>query len=76
VRNGSLNDAVGWQRSFTKRGEARVSCRRWARRFASSKRDSTFGFWPARRSVSPTEAGERLLRTLGPRFEEIDAVHS
>jgi DNA-binding transcriptional LysR family regulator len=25
------------------------------------------------RSVSPTEAGERLLRTLAPRFEEIDA---
>ena len=24
------------------------------------------------RSVSPTEAGERLLRTLGPRFEEIE----
>src|SRR5882724_9226131 len=25
------------------------------------------------RSVSPTEAGERLLRAIGPRFEEIDA---
>ena len=25
------------------------------------------------RSVSPTEAGERLLRTLAPRFEEIEA---
>ncbi len=25
------------------------------------------------RSVSPTEAGEHLLQTLGPRFEEIDA---
>src|SRR6266581_7857267 len=25
------------------------------------------------RSVAPTEAGERLLLTLGPRFEEIDA---
>lgn len=25
------------------------------------------------RSVAPTEAGERLLQTLGPRFEEIDA---
>ena len=25
------------------------------------------------RSVSPTEAGERLLQTIGPRFEEIDA---
>src|SRR5215218_7850008 len=25
------------------------------------------------RSVSPTEAGERLLSTLGPRFEEIEA---
>ena len=25
------------------------------------------------RSVSPTQAGERLLQTLGPRFEEIEA---
>ena len=25
------------------------------------------------RSVAPTEVGERLLRTVGPRFEEIDA---
>src|SRR6202046_5674204 len=25
------------------------------------------------RRVSPTEAGERLLRAIGPRFEEIDA---
>src|SRR5438067_9005677 len=25
------------------------------------------------RSVSPTEAGERLLRSVGPRIEEIDA---
>src|SRR6266566_2613635 len=24
------------------------------------------------RSVAPTEAGERLLRTIGPRFEEIE----
>jgi DNA-binding transcriptional LysR family regulator len=26
------------------------------------------------RSVAPTEAGERLLRSVGPRFEEIDAA--
>src|SRR3954465_9156139 len=26
------------------------------------------------RSVAPTEAGERLLRTLGPALEEIDAT--
>src|SRR5918993_2828158 len=25
------------------------------------------------RSVAPTEAGERLLRTIGPRLEEIEA---
>src|SRR5436309_7597000 len=25
------------------------------------------------RSVSPTEAGERLLQTVGPRFDEIEA---
>lgn len=28
------------------------------------------------RSVSPTEAGERLLRSVGPRFDEIDAALS
>src|SRR5439155_11556521 len=26
------------------------------------------------RSVSPTQAGERLLTTVGPRFEEIEAA--
>src|SRR5947208_12360651 len=26
------------------------------------------------RSVAPTEVGERLLRTIGPRFEEIEAA--
>src|SRR5246127_3382548 len=26
------------------------------------------------RSVAPTEAGERLLRAVGPRFDEIDAI--
>src|SRR3954470_8865183 len=26
------------------------------------------------RSVAPTEAGERLLSTVGPRFDEIDAA--
>jgi len=26
------------------------------------------------RNVSPTEAGGRLLRTLGPRFDEVDAA--
>src|SRR5688572_25199408 len=26
------------------------------------------------RRVAPTEAGERLLHTLGPRFDEIDAA--
>ena len=25
-------------------------------------------------NVSPTEAGDRLLRTLGPRFDEVDAA--
>src|SRR5260221_8751537 len=25
------------------------------------------------RSVAPTEAGERLVRTVGPRFDEIDS---
>jgi len=25
------------------------------------------------RSVSPTEAGDRLLRNVGPRFEEVEA---
>ena len=28
---------------------------------------------PSTRSVAPTQAGERLLQNIGPRFEEIDA---
>jgi DNA-binding transcriptional LysR family regulator len=80
MQRGNLDDlvafvAVGRERSFTKAAaklgvsqsalshtirelEARLCVRLLAR---------------TTRSVSPTEAGERLLHTLGPRFEEIDA---
>ncbi len=37
----------------------------WPRRAAAASRTT--------RSVAPTEAGERLLRTAGPRLDEIDA---
>src|ERR671914_1473776 len=79
MQRGNLNDllaflAVGQERSFTKaavklgvsqsalshtiRGlEARVGVRLLTR---------------TTRSVSPTEAGERLLDTVGPRLEEIE----
>jgi DNA-binding transcriptional LysR family regulator len=78
MQRGSLDDlralvAVGRERSFTKAaGKLGVSqsalsqtirqleTRRGVRRLTT-------------RSVSPTEASERPLRTMEPRFEEIDA---
>ena len=76
---GSLDDlralvAVARERSFTK-AAAKIG-------FSQSALSQTIRQLEARlgvrlltrttRSVSPTEAGERLLRTVEPRFEEID----
>src|SRR3954468_22386383 len=68
--------AVGHERSFTK-AAARLGV-------SQSTLSHTIRGLEARldvrlltrttRSVAPTEAGERLLLALGPRFEEIDAA--
>ena len=79
MQRGNLNDllalvAVARERSFTAAAKLGVS---------QSALSHTIRGLEARlgvrlltrttRSVSPTEAGERLLRTVGPRFEEIEA---
>ena len=79
MQRGNLDDllaflAVGRERSFTNGSEAG--------RLAVVTRD-TIRELEARlgvrlltrttRSVAPTQAGERLLQNIGPRFEEIDA---
>jgi DNA-binding transcriptional LysR family regulator len=57
------------------RGSARQSFAVGAEPHHPRPRSSTGAALLARttRSVAPTEAGERLLRTLGPRFDEIEA---
>jgi len=80
MQRGNLSDlvaflAVGRERSFTK-AAAKLGV-------SQSALSHTIRALEARldvrlltrttRSVAPTEAGDRLLQTLGPRFEEIDA---
>jgi len=78
MQRGSLDEllafvAVGRERSFTKAAASWAFLSpRSATPFANSKRSWEF-LTRTTRSVSPTEAGERLLRTVGPRFEEIEA---
>ena len=75
-----LNDllaflAVAQQRSFT-RAAARLGVSQSALSQTVRGLEARLGLrllTRTTRRVAPTEAGERLLRTLGPRFEEIDA---
>jgi DNA-binding transcriptional LysR family regulator len=75
-----LNDlvafvAVGRERSFTK-AAAKLGVSQSALSHAIRELEARLGvrlLTRTTRSVSPTEAGERLLHTLVPRFEEIDA---
>src|SRR2546426_11755618 len=77
---GNLNDllafvAVGRERSFTK-AAAKLGVSQSALSQTIRQLEARLGvrlLTRTTRSVSPTEAGERLLRTLAPRFEEIDA---
>ena len=66
-----------WRRSGASPGQRRSSAcrnRRSARRSAISKRELGIRLLTrTTRSVAPTEAGERLIRTVAPRFAEIDA---
>jgi DNA-binding transcriptional LysR family regulator len=80
MQRGNLDDllafvAVGRERSFT-RAAAQLGVSQSALSHAIRALEARLGvrlLTRTTRSVAPTEAGERLLRTLGPRFEEIDA---
>jgi DNA-binding transcriptional LysR family regulator len=77
---GNLNDlvaffAVGRERSFTK-AAAKLGVSQSALSHTIRELETRLGvrlLTRTTRSVSPTEAGERLLHNVGPRFEEIEA---
>ena len=67
--------AVGRERSFT-RAAAKLGVSQSALSHTIRGLEERLGvrlLTRTTRSVSPTEAGDRLLRTVGPRFEEIEA---
>jgi DNA-binding transcriptional LysR family regulator len=80
MQRGNLDDlralvAVGRERSFTK-AAAKLGVSQSALSQTVRQLEMRLGvrlLTRTTRSVSPTEAGERLLRTVEPRFEEIDA---
>ena len=80
MQRGNLDDllaflAVARERSFTK-AAAKLGVSQSALSHTMRELEARLGvrlLTRTTRSVSPTEAGERLLRTVGPRLEEIDA---
>lgn len=80
MQRGNLNSllaflAVARERSFTK-AAAKLGVSQSALSHTIRELEARLGLrllTRTTRSVSPTEAGERLLRTVGPRFEEIEA---
>jgi DNA-binding transcriptional LysR family regulator len=80
MRRGHLDDlvaflAVGRERSFTK-AAAKLGVSQSALSHTIRDLEARLGvrlLSRTTRSVSPTEAGERLLRTAGPHIEEIEA---
>lgn len=80
MQRGSLDDlralvAVGRERSFTK-AAAKLGVSQSALSQTIRELEARLGvrlLTRTTRSVSPTEAGERLLRTIAPRLEEIEA---
>jgi DNA-binding transcriptional LysR family regulator len=80
MHRGNLNDllaflAVGRERSFTK-AAAKLGVSQSALSHTIRGLEARLGLrllTRTTRSVSPTEAGERLLHIVGPRFEEIEA---
>src|SRR6266850_8569449 len=80
MQRGKLDDllafvAVARERSFTK-GAAKLGVSQSALSHTIRGLEERLGvrlLTRTTRSVSPTEAGERLLRTLAPRFDEIEA---
>src|SRR5947209_8544057 len=77
---GNVNDllaflAVAKERSFT-RAAAKLGVSQSALSHTIRGLEERLGLrllTRTTRSVAPTEAGERLVRTVGPRFDEIDA---
>ena len=80
MKGGNLNGllafrAVGQERSFTK-AAAKLGVSQSALSHTIRGLEERLGvrlLTRTTRSVSPTELGERLLHTIGPRFEEIEA---
>jgi DNA-binding transcriptional LysR family regulator len=80
MQRGNLDDlvaflAVARERSFTK-AAAKLGVSQSALSHTMRDLEARLGvrlLTRTTRSVSPTEAGERLLRNAGPRFEEIEA---
>lgn len=80
MQRGHLGDlvafvAVGRERSFT-RAAAKLGVSQSALSHTLRELEARLGvrlLTRTTRSVAPTDAGERLLHTLGPRFDEIDA---
>jgi DNA-binding transcriptional LysR family regulator len=80
MQHGSLDDlraliAVGQERSFTK-AAAKLGVSQSALSQTVRELEERLGvrlLTRTTRSVSPTEAGERLVHSVGPRFEEIEA---
>jgi DNA-binding transcriptional LysR family regulator len=80
VQRGNLDDllafvAVGRERSFTK-AAAKLGKSQSALSHTIRELEARLGvrlLTRTTRSVAPTAAGERLLKTVGPRFEEIEA---
>jgi DNA-binding transcriptional LysR family regulator len=80
MQRGNLDDllafvAVGKERSFTK-AAAKLGMSQSSLSHIIRELEARIGvrlLTRTTRSVSPTEAGERLLNDLAPRFEEIDA---
>jgi DNA-binding transcriptional LysR family regulator len=80
MSRGNINDllaflAVAQERSFT-RAAARIGISQSALSHTIRALETRLGvrlLTRTTRSVSPTEAGERLMRTLAPRLEEIEA---
>jgi DNA-binding transcriptional LysR family regulator len=79
MQRGTLDDllafmAVGRERSFT-RAAAKLGVSQSALSHTVRALEERLGvrlLTRTTRSVSPTEAGERLLQTIGPRLDEID----
>ena len=80
MQRGNLDDllaflAVGRERSFTK-AAAKLGMSQSSLSHTIRELEARLGvrlLTRTTRSVAPTHAGERLLQSIGPRFEEIDA---